>query len=159
MHPSINRQLTNHPNTTPTTPQSQPRTPQLVDSYGEEARVVLLKCLVDFTGVLSPTPVPTAPEKQEQLALLAQLLLEASTRPNAVSLLCQALGVASASSSPKSVAGVDSQRPQEQQQQEQQRRQLLATLAKNLKLAPGQEAALAIGLAQSPEPGVAKAST
>ena len=47
------------------------------------------------------------------------------------------------------------QQQQEEQQQE-QRRQLLATLAKNLKLAPGQEAALAVGLAQSPEPGVAK---
>lgn len=137
---------------------AQPSTPpfrtQLVGSSGEEARVFLLKCLVDSTGVATATDPAASPDNPEQLVLLAQLLLEAAAQPHCVSLLCRALGVAcSPAVSPKSVADVDTQ------QQQQPQEQLLATLARNLKLAPAQEAALSVGLARSPAQGVAKVRT
>jgi len=83
----------------PSLPSSLPPSLQLLDLYGEDARVYLLKCLVEATNVLQQQRQqqqqadPTT--QQQQLFLLASELVAASRKPNFVSVLTQVRACAS----------------------------------------------------------------
>ncbi|CAM9552602.1 unnamed protein product, partial [Ectocarpus sp. 12 AP-2014] len=141
---------------------------QLIELYGEDARVFLLQCLVEETGFKEQrTHAHHGNKDTQKIQLLQHELAQAADRPNFVSAICRALegssgvgtGGTGGGGRDRGEQGHARQRgggAQGQQGPHRITEEFLAGFCRALKLSPQQQVAVALGLSRSANAPVAR---